>query len=426
MSFSREALRSYGRSFQLISPIESSGGAEAALASPAGRGPLGFGDRRVSFAFSAAAPPFVSVSGALAGSPGGATEPGAAARASLPAVASPPPPPAEQCPPRNPAQGGSLILSTNPLLWAACAPGGLPEAPASAHVHGPPEERAGVSLPPAALGLPLEPPPFSQASPGARTPGGFSDRFRTLEASPVSVRRTFVDFPLARSPSLESFFDERLVRSSPVSRPISGPTSGAQSRVRSPMSRQTSGGLEPVTLCPRELESFLSIAVTPTSSRMPSPRGELAPAAECGAQAQQAWPWVAASAAPDAPMVLRLSDAIDKMGLSGASSGSATCSTRAGSGAVPLSPTPQVESGLAPGTALSASGADRPTLGTPELPSRGSALHCWGACKPCAFVFAEGCANGVDCQFCHLCDAGEKKRRRRERRKVAAAVSRPR
>eukprot|EP00931_Biecheleriopsis_adriatica_P090713 TRINITY_DN64648_c0_g1_i1.p1 TRINITY_DN64648_c0_g1~~TRINITY_DN64648_c0_g1_i1.p1 ORF type:complete len:535 (-),score=83.09 TRINITY_DN64648_c0_g1_i1:106-1710(-) len=58
---------------------------------------------------------------------------------------------------------------------------------------------------------------------------------------------------------------------------------------------------------------------------------------------------------------------------------------------------------------------DKPALGSPELPSRGSALHRWAACKPCAFVFADGCQNGVECQFCHLCDPGEKKRRKKER-----------
>jgi len=54
-------------------------------------------------------------------------------------------------------------------------------------------------------------------------------------------------------------------------------------------------------------------------------------------------------------------------------------------------------------------------------PSRGSALHPWGACKPCAFVFQEGCANGADCDFCHLCEPGERKRRKKERRKLAAS-----
>lgn len=59
--------------------------------------------------------------------------------------------------------------------------------------------------------------------------------------------------------------------------------------------------------------------------------------------------------------------------------------------------------------------ADVGELGTPALPTRGSALHRWGACKPCAFTFKEGCMSGIDCQFCHLCGPGERRRRKKER-----------
>jgi len=54
----------------------------------------------------------------------------------------------------------------------------------------------------------------------------------------------------------------------------------------------------------------------------------------------------------------------------------------------------------------------------PKLPSTslGSARHLAGKCRPCAFFSKpEGCDNGVNCSFCHLCDLGEKKRRRKER-----------
>lgn len=37
------------------------------------------------------------------------------------------------------------------------------------------------------------------------------------------------------------------------------------------------------------------------------------------------------------------------------------------------------------------------------------------ACKPCAFYHLKGCENGRDCEFCHLCDPGEKKRRKKEK-----------
>merc|ERR1719223_1608375 len=53
-------------------------------------------------------------------------------------------------------------------------------------------------------------------------------------------------------------------------------------------------------------------------------------------------------------------------------------------------------------------------LGTPEMPTIGSAGHALGACKPCAFL-EKGCANGQECNFCHLCPADEKNRRKKEK-----------
>jgi len=38
------------------------------------------------------------------------------------------------------------------------------------------------------------------------------------------------------------------------------------------------------------------------------------------------------------------------------------------------------------------------------LPSKGSALHAQGLCKPCGFFWKpQGCQNGLDCEHCHLC-----------------------
>lgn len=59
-----------------------------------------------------------------------------------------------------------------------------------------------------------------------------------------------------------------------------------------------------------------------------------------------------------------------------------------------------------------------PILGTPQFPSKGSALHKIGSCKPCAFYCQGGpaaCKNGTDCSFCHLCESGEKKRRKKDK-----------
>lgn len=57
-----------------------------------------------------------------------------------------------------------------------------------------------------------------------------------------------------------------------------------------------------------------------------------------------------------------------------------------------------------------------PELGSASLPTIGSAGHAVGDCRPCAFFHTKGCNNGVDCAYCHLCKAGEKKRRMKEHR----------
>eukprot|EP00928_Gymnodinium_smaydae_P017915 TRINITY_DN16835_c0_g4_i1.p1 TRINITY_DN16835_c0_g4~~TRINITY_DN16835_c0_g4_i1.p1 ORF type:complete len:525 (+),score=89.02 TRINITY_DN16835_c0_g4_i1:37-1575(+) len=63
-----------------------------------------------------------------------------------------------------------------------------------------------------------------------------------------------------------------------------------------------------------------------------------------------------------------------------------------------------------------------PELGSAECPTRGSAGHRAGLCKPCAFFHKQGCGNGVNCDFCHLCDSGEKKRRQKEKKAALRAM----
>lgn len=57
-----------------------------------------------------------------------------------------------------------------------------------------------------------------------------------------------------------------------------------------------------------------------------------------------------------------------------------------------------------------------PVLGSLALPSVGSIGHQRRECKPCAFVAKKGCASGEQCNYCHLCDPGEKKRRQKDKR----------
>merc|ERR1712087_536804 len=44
-------------------------------------------------------------------------------------------------------------------------------------------------------------------------------------------------------------------------------------------------------------------------------------------------------------------------------------------------------------------------VGSPEVPTVGSAEHHLGKCMPCGFFWKPvGCTNGVNCPYCHLCD----------------------
>merc|ERR1711862_971741 len=64
----------------------------------------------------------------------------------------------------------------------------------------------------------------------------------------------------------------------------------------------------------------------------------------------------------------------------------------------------------------------QPQLGSPEMPTVGSAGHHLRQCKPCAFLYkGQGCENGVQCAFCHLCEPGEKKNRRKEKKIMVQA-----
>jgi len=49
--------------------------------------------------------------------------------------------------------------------------------------------------------------------------------------------------------------------------------------------------------------------------------------------------------------------------------------------------------------------------------SVGAEGHAWQQCKPCAFLDSrKGCLQGSACQYCHLCEPGEKKRRLKEKK----------
>jgi len=56
-----------------------------------------------------------------------------------------------------------------------------------------------------------------------------------------------------------------------------------------------------------------------------------------------------------------------------------------------------------------------------DIPNKGSEEHYVGNCKPCAFINTKGCENGTECEFCHICEPGEKKKRKKEKLQARSA-----
>lgn len=168
----------------------------------------------------------------------------------------------------------------------------------------------------------------------------------------VGVKNTFIQVALGRSPSLDGFFEERHTRSCPPSRQQS-------------------------------VERLLGPACEPQPPR----EGLLARAGAAAAEV----------VAPERCSGLGEQDA--------STSSSASTSE----------PSPAEGSGSQKQVLILGNVLKQPELGSPELPTVGSAQHRLGGCKPCAFAHTKGCENGVNCAFCHLCQPGERKRRQRQR-----------
>lgn len=76
---------------------------------------------------------------------------------------------------------------------------------------------------------------------------------------------------------------------------------------------------------------------------------------------------------------------------------------------------------LAAALSFTGSSTKKPTY------SMGSEGHGARECHPCAFYWKDkGCSSGADCNFCHLCNQGEKKRRQKEKRTVWRSIDRVR
>jgi len=291
-----------------------------------------------------------------------------------------------------PVSAGPPILSTSPKKTGRLAEGMmLPISPQRAEPLGAWKPAAEPVLPIGALVQ--KPQPIETSEDGAEVYGG-SD-------SPLRIRNTFLQSPLERSPSLERFFAERKVRSCPASGPHSRRASGRSTPQR-PVAQDPFGNTPSasalVTPRDRGTNSGSSLAIGTLPGRGVMKPNNLA--------------LIQAASLAEVDCLGTGYAGVESSSTASTSGGNASCSGQvseaSGSGAISLS--------QPPGTAMDASSR---TVALVELPSKGSALHPWGACKPCAFVFEVGCANGVNCQFCHLCEPGEKKRRKKERRRMA-------
>lgn len=201
------------------------------------------------------------------------------------------------------------------------------------------------------------------------------DESAAQEASQYLVKNTFIDTPLRRSPSLERFFGERKIHSSPPSVVMDLNQSNNPFQISTPTGSSVGGS--DVGKWHQDDSLFLPCNQKDKSGR-DSDIGESTTAS-----------------------------GIDPLA---SASGSGCISSMPGSGQIPNA----TGSSYIPDGSRPELLGNEPVIGSAEMPSRGSALHRFGACKPCAFVSHGVCRNDINCEFCHLCERGEKKRRRKE------------
>eukprot|EP00933_Yihiella_yeosuensis_P040316 TRINITY_DN34596_c0_g1_i1.p1 TRINITY_DN34596_c0_g1~~TRINITY_DN34596_c0_g1_i1.p1 ORF type:complete len:302 (+),score=53.94 TRINITY_DN34596_c0_g1_i1:139-1044(+) len=212
---------------------------------------------------------------------------------------------------------------------------------------------------------------------------------------PLIIRNTFIDLQDGRPPSLDEFFMERKIVSCPPSVLLNpGEESGAGHVTSTSTKTPTlacgkagcgSGGSHPVVAA---AAAVAAVAAT--------------------AAAKAAAPWRRAQSSTSLASAGTATLASAAVCSDGSKSDCSTTDTDE------LSPPITPKNHSSSSSSLS-QGADS-SPDRLELPSVGSAGHADGSCKPCAFLHSKGCSSGRSCEFCHLCDAGEKKRRQKDKR----------
>lgn len=232
-----------------------------------------------------------------------------------------------------------------------------------------------------------------------------SSRFEDV-SMPLPVRNTFIDLKVGRPVSLEGFFQERATVSCPVSREASledfGTFAGLEGMLASMKENPAVGMPESPPIWPA-IAGPSSLCMPPGLESLLAGRN----VAECAESLAQP----AARTFERAPLIpppMQCAPVFSHTEL----------------------PPPPASVALAMPALHLAEVLDEPDLGSAALPTVGSADHRYGTCRPCAFMHTKGCNNGVQCSFCHLCPAGERKLRKREKKiqryetkRVAAAAS---
>jgi len=334
-------------------------------------------------------------------------------------------------------------------LWQG--PGSIDPDASAAACQGPQASRRTyeTNAPAMLLGLLHETPPATPPSEVEAPPSCSGEGWPHACTPPIVVQKnTFLNVPRERSPSLEPFIKERLVRSSPTS----GPPTGSQTP-------ESHGMLElPPWLLhsahehrgPSQRPFDPGCVAAAAAARLSQEFGCAAQGGSCHdgvrgcivAVPQTSLAAVGALTQPQVGAMLQPQEFCYATRRVDAHVGQAGC-TMAGLQASPTTmgvmAQPHLDDAhnfVGQGRAsrpaevrwaeLSESDGEAPELGSAAYPSKGSARHSVSACKPCAFVLQdkEGCRNGVDCQFCHLCEPGEKKRRKKERLLIRREVRR--
>jgi len=216
----------------------------------------------------------------------------------------------------------------------------------------------------------------------------------TTLPAPLLVKNTFVGANPVRPPSLEEFYDERRTKSCPASAICAPP--GLEDMVDAAKLRDSEVSYHCNSIVDTPVlhdfasasssmffEGVIDIPSLFSVEQFLPPAPEF-PAPEFPAPPILSWqPPAAPEFLPAAPFVLELAQALEAP-----------------------APAPHV---------LQQYGAE---VGSPELPTVGSQGHWFGSCKPCAFLYTKGCSSGVQCEYCHLCDPGEKKRRLQEKKEA--------